>query len=84
MKGLWWNQTDRYWAVLGVLLLVAVTSCSKEELAAPGHPDAVMQTKATNGAGDSLLIGNNDNNMLAPISDDGDDLGDKERPKPKN
>ncbi|HRQ85635.1 MAG TPA: hypothetical protein PLV70_11020 [Flavobacteriales bacterium] len=72
-----------YLAATGMLMLAA-TGCTREELVAPGHPDMTMHTKASGGAGDSVLTGNSDNGWLAPISDDGDDLGDKERSKPKN
>lgn len=58
------------------------TGCAKEEVAAPRLPQTPMHTKASSGP---AVQGQGDGATSAPISDDGDDLADKEHPKkPRN
>lgn len=64
----------------GIFAFMA-TGCAKEEVAAPQMPQAEMHTKV----GSNVSVGQGDGSSAAPISDDGDDLGDKEHPrKPRN
>lgn len=65
----------------GLFALIA-TGCAKEEVVAPCVPQAAMHTKASS---NSAVQGQGDGATSAPISDDGDDLADKEHPrKPRN
>ncbi|HMN04446.1 MAG TPA: hypothetical protein PKD45_01865 [Flavobacteriales bacterium] len=66
-----WNTRITAMALFALLLMV--TGCAKEEVV---RPDAAMPVKAvTVDPGTST----DDKGISAPISDDGDDLGDKER-----
>lgn len=71
--------------LLALLMLVA-TGCSKEEVMAPGAaPQVSKSLKPAQGSGDQGGTTVTSGNGASPITDDGDDLGDKERsnkPKP--
>lgn len=73
-------------AMLFALLLLVSTGCTKEEVVAPNAAIPVLQTRGTASGGNSTLgTGSQSPDRSAPISDDGDDLGDKERSnRPKN
>ncbi len=76
-------------AMLFALLMLVATGCSKEEVVAPTTaPQVSKSMKPVQGSSDqggtTITPGNTDNSK-DPISDDGDDLGDKERSsKPKS
>ena len=80
------NKTMFGSAMLFALLLLVSTGCSKEEVVAPNAPVPVLQTRATaNGGNSTVGTGSQGSDSSAPISDDGDDLGDRERSnRPKN
>ncbi|MBX2982446.1 MAG: hypothetical protein WBB32_01695 [Flavobacteriales bacterium] len=80
------NKTMIGSAVLFALLMLISTGCTKEEVVAPNAPIPAMQTKAGANSGNSTLgTGNGGQDSSAPISDDGDDLGDSERSnRPRN
>lgn len=76
-------------AVLFALLMLVVAGCSKEEVVAPGAaPQVSKALKPAQGSSDqggTTVTPDNTGNGVSPITDDGDDLGDKERsnkPKP--
>jgi len=69
--------------ILIALLMFLSTGCSKEEVAAPRTAVPVMQTKA--GVANPVDPVDPGTSTPAPISDDGDDLGDNERSnRPRN
>ena len=69
--------------ILIALLMLASTGCSKEEVAAPQTAVPVLQTKS--GVATGLNPVDAGASIPAPISDDGDDLGDNERSnRPRN
>ena len=70
-------------AMLFALLMLFATGCSKEEVVAPnGTPvisKALKPVQVSNGQGGTIVTPADTGNGVAPITDDGDDLGDKER-----
>lgn len=73
------NKTMMGSAMLFALLLLVSTGCTKEEVVAPNAPVPVMHTKVGANPGDPNVGNGNGPDTSVPISDDGDDLGDKER-----
>ncbi|MEO5584299.1 MAG: hypothetical protein ABIQ75_02500 [Flavobacteriales bacterium] len=76
-------------AMLFALLMLVATGCSKEEVVAPNGAPLISRSlkpvQASNGQGGTSVTPGDTGNGVAPITDDGDDLGDKERsskPKP--
>ena len=80
------NKTMIGSAALFALLMLVSTGCTKEEVVAPNAPVPVLQTRASaNGGNSTLGPGVEGSDSSAPISDDGDDLGDSERSnRPRN
>lgn len=75
--------------MLVALLLLMATGCTKEEVVAPSAiPQVSKNLKPVHGnsdQGDTTIVPSNTGNSVSPITDDGDDLGDKERSsKPKS
>lgn len=69
--------------ILGLFLVLA-TGCTKEEVAAPGQVKRAMKSVTPVTGGNVQGQGGSGNNGgVAPITDDGDDVGDNERSKPK-
>ena len=70
-------------AMLFALLMLVVTGCAKEEAVAPNVvPQISKALKPAQGSGDqegTSVTPDNTGNGVSPITDDGDDLGDKER-----
>lgn len=71
-------------AMLFALFMLVATGCSKEEVMAPNVvPQMSKALKPLQG--DSTITDGNTSKGASPITDDGDDLGDKERSsKPKS
>lgn len=70
-------------AILLGLGLLLFSGCAKEELVAPGSTPTAVHKAGDAGAVDTMEGGNHGG--IIPISDDGDDLGDRERSnRPKN
>ena len=76
-------------AMFFALLMLVASGCSKEEVVAPNAvPQVSKALKPVQGSSDqggTTVTNGNTDNSTSPITDDGDDLGDKERsnkPKP--
>lgn len=68
-------------ALFFALAMLVSTGCSKEELVAPCTRQPELQTKAGTAAVPVPVVtgsGVPDSGNITPITDDGDDLGDKE------
>lgn len=75
-----WNDRKVPGAVALALLVLLSTGCAKEEVVQPASVDTapMMQRRSANGQGTVGPIPGQGGNV-SPISDDGDDLGDRER-----
>jgi len=76
-------------AMLFALLMLVATGCSKEEVVAPNAvPQVSKALKPVQGSSDqggTTVTPGTKGSGVSPITDDGDDLGDKERSsKPKS
>lgn len=74
-----WKHNWLVSAVFIALLMAVSSGCAKEEVAAPQTTVPLMQAKASMAVEEPAEPGDPANGNPAPISDDGDDLGDSER-----